>query len=271
MKRAPARRPPVLLLRTALRRLLLALGLPVVLAAVWWAVSAGSTDVYWPPLRTILETGREVWTAERITTDVVPSVLRLLIGFTAAGVLGVALGVVIGTFPRVRAVTEPVLEFLRAVPPPVLVPVIMLFAGIGDTMKVVVIVSGCVWPVLLNTVEGVRAVDSVLAETARAYGVGGLARLRHLVLPSASPQIFAGLRQALSVGVILMVISEMFAASNGLGFAVVQFQRSFAIPEMWSGILLLGLLGVLLALVFRAVERRALAWYHGLRRSRRTS
>src|SRR5690606_29903146 len=84
-------------------------------------------------------------------------------------------------------------------------------------------------------------------------------------------QIFAGLRQALSIGVILMVISEMFAASNGLGFAVVQFQRGFAIPEMWSGILLLGLLGVLLALAFRVVERRALAWYHGLRRSRRAS
>ncbi len=269
MKRASTGRPQVL--RTALLRMLLALGLPVVLATVWWFASAGSTDVYWPPLRTILETGREVWTAGRITTDVVPSVTRLLAGFTAAGVLGVALGVVIGTFPRVRAVMEPVLEFLRAVPPPVLVPVIMLFAGIGDTMKVVVIVSGCVWPVLLNTVEGVRAVDGVLAETARSYGVGGVARLRHLVLPSASPQIFAGLRQALSIGVILMVISEMFAASNGLGFAVVQFQRSFAIPEMWSGILLLGLLGVLLALVFRAVERRALAWYHGLRRSRRAS
>ncbi|MBL3668352.1 ABC transporter permease subunit [Streptomyces sp. M2CJ-2] len=257
--------------RTAALRLLLAVGLPVLLATAWWFASAGSTDVYWPPLSTILETGREVWTAERIAADVVPSVTRLLLGYAGAAVLGVALGIVIGSFPRVRATTEPVLEFLRAVPPPVLVPVIMLFAGIGDTMKIVVIVSGCVWPVLLNTVEGVRAIDSVLADTARSYGIEGRARLGHLVLRSASPQIFAGLRQALSIGVILMVISEMFAASNGLGFAVVQFQRSFAIPDMWSGILLLGLLGVLLALVFQTVERRALAWYHGLRRSRRAS
>ncbi|MFE2483047.1 ABC transporter permease [Streptomyces mirabilis] len=178
----------------------------------------------------------------------------------------------LGPWARVRrAVCEPVLEFLRAVPPPVLVPVIMLFAGIGDTMKIAVIASGCVWPILLNTVEGVRAVDSVMAETARSYGVTGVARLRSVVLRAASPQIFAGLRQTLSIGIILMVISEMFAASNGLGFTVVQFQRSFAIPDMWTGILVLGLLGFLLSVVFQLVERRVLGWYHGLRAVSRRS
>src|SRR5690606_11599956 len=109
VKRPPARRPAVLSLRTALRsalrtallRLLLALGLPVLLVTGWWFASAGSTDVYWPPLRTVLETGREVWTAERITADVVPSITRLLLGYLAAAVLGVALGLVIGSFPRV--------------------------------------------------------------------------------------------------------------------------------------------------------------------------
>lgn len=228
-----------------------------------------STQVYSPPLRTILTAFGDVWTGDRISADVLPSILRLLAGFSVAAVLGVAAGIVIGSYRRVRAATEPVLEFLRAVPPPVLVPVIMLFAGIGDTMKIFVIASGCVWPVLLNTVEGVRAVDPVLSETARAYGLRGGVRLRHLLLRSASPQIFTGLRQALSIGIILMVISEMFAASNGLGFAIVQFQRGFAIPEMWSGILLLGLLGFLLSVLLQLVERRALAWYHGLRASRR--
>jgi hypothetical protein len=118
----------------------------------------------------------------------------------------------------------------------------------------------------LVTALASAAVLLALAEAARAYGVHGGARLRHLVLRSASPQIMAGARQALSIGIILMVISEMFAASNGLGFAVVQFQRSFAIPEMWSGILVLGLLGVTLSLVFRAVEVRVLGWYYGLQK-----
>ncbi|WP_338784414.1 ABC transporter permease subunit [Streptomyces sp. DG1A-41] len=258
-------------MRRLLLRLVFAVALPALLVTVWWVASAGSTDVYWPPLRTILEAFPDVWTAERLRGDVLPSVLRLAGGYALAAALGVALGTVIGSYRRVRAVCEPVLEFLRAVPPPVLVPVIMLFAGIGDTMKVTVIAAGCVWPVLLNTVEGVRAVDPVMAETARSYGITGVARLRNLVLPSASPQIFAGLRQALSIGIILMVISEMFAASNGLGFTIVQFQRGFAIPDMWTGILVLGLLGFLLSVVFQWVERRALGWYHGLRASARRS
>ncbi|MFD5801048.1 MULTISPECIES: ABC transporter permease [unclassified Streptomyces] len=258
-------------MRRVLSRLVLALALPLVLVVVWWVSSAGSQDVYWPPLRTILESFPEVWTGERWRGDVLPSVLRLAAGYALAAVAGVAVGTLVGSHRRVRAVCEPVLEFLRAVPPPVLVPVIMLFAGIGDTMKIVVIAAGCVWPVLLNTVEGVRAVDAVMAETARCYGVTGVARLRHVVLRAASPQIFAGLRQALSIGIILMVISEMFAASNGLGFTVVQFQRSFAIPGMWTGILLLGLLGFVLSVLFQLVERRALGWYHGLRAAARRS
>ncbi|MFD9283584.1 ABC transporter permease [Streptomyces mirabilis] len=258
-------------MRPFLLRLFFVVALPALLVALWWLASDGSTNVYWPPLRTILRTFPDVWTSERLRSDLVPSVLRLLAGYAAAGVVGVALGTVIGSYRRVRAVCEPVLEFLRALPPPVLVPVIMLFAGIGDTMKVAVIASGCVWPILLNTVEGVRAVDSVMAETARSYGITGMARLRSVVLRAASPQIFAGLRQALSIGIILMVISEMFAASNGLGFTIVQFQRSFAIPDMWTGILVLGLLGFLLSVVFRLVERRVLGWYHGLRAVSRRS
>ena len=253
------------------RGVLLVLALPAVLFAVWWVVSAGSGNFYFPPLRDILRTFGEVWTGQRLRADVLPSLARLAVGYGVAVAAGVGVGTLVGTMPRVRAVLEPVLEFFRAIPPPVLVPVIILFAGIGDTMKVIVIASGCVWPILLNTVEGVRSVDEVLADTCRSYGIGGPARLWHLVLRSASPQIVTGMRQALSIGIILMVISEMFAASNGLGFAVVQFQRSFAIPEMWSGILVLGLLGFVLSVLFRLVERRVLAWYHGLRRAQRAS
>jgi ABC-type nitrate/sulfonate/bicarbonate transport system permease component len=93
--------------------------------------------------------------------------------------------------------------------------------------------------------------------------------LRHLVLRAASPQIVTGARQALSIAIILMVISEMIAANNGIGFTVVQFQRGFQIPEMWSGVLLLGLLGVALSVLFRLAEWRLLGWYHGQRAGRR--
>ena len=254
-----------------IKRVIYVLALPAVLFAGWFLISDGSESFYAPPLRDILTAFGDTWQPERLRADVLPSLLRLFAGYLLAAILGVALGVAIGLNRRLRATVEPVLEFFRAIPPPVLVPVIMLFAGIGDGMKVIVIVFGCVWPILLNTVEGVRAVDSVVLDTARAYGVTGPARITRVILPSAAPQIAAGLRQALSIAIILMVISEMFAASNGLGFTIVQFQRSFAIPEMWSGIILLGLLGFALSLLFRLAERRALRWYDGLRDAQRRS
>src|SRR2546430_15468084 len=245
------------------------LGLPAVLFAAWWFASAGSTDLYRPPLSRILVAFRDTGFGRRRLDAVAPSLARLAIGYAVALLAGIGLGLAIGSSRRLRAFAEPVLEFLRAIPPPVLVPVVILVAGIGDLMKVLVIVSGCLWPVLLNTVEGVRAVDATLADTCRVYHIGGALRLRHLVLRAASPQIVTGARQALSIGIILMVISGMFAASSGLGFTVLQFQRGFAIPEMWSGVLLLGLLGVVLSLAFRLAESRVLHWYQGLRAAER--
>ena len=258
-------RPAELAKRTAL-----VVTLPALLFAAWWTLSADSTNIYAPPLSQILEQFRLVWIeGDRFVADVLPSLARLATGYALAVVAGVVLGVLLGSSRTARQVLEPLLEFFRAVPAPVLIPVLILLAGIGTTQKVLVIASGCIWPVLLNTVEGVRATDATLADTCRSYGITGVARLRHLVLRSASPQIVTGMRQALSIAVILMVISEMFASDNGIGYAVLDFQRSFAIPEMWSGILLLGLLGVVLSVLFRVFEQRTLAWYHGLRRAQR--
>lgn len=259
-----------------LRSVLLTVALPLVILVAWWVLTANSTSYFNPPLRTIVGTFGETWFSapsgqgfgeSRFIQDVVPSVLRLLAGYAVAVVVGVTLGVAIGSSRALRAYAEPVLEFFRAIPPPVMVPILMLFLGIGTSMKIVVIATGCLWPILLNTVEGVRGLDPVLRDTARAYRLGRVATVRHLVLRGASPQIVTGARQALSIGIILMVISEMFAAKDGLGFSIVQFQRSFAIPEMWSGVILLGVVGVLLSLVFRAVTNAVLGWYLGYRQS----
>jgi ABC-type nitrate/sulfonate/bicarbonate transport system permease component len=246
-----------------MRRVLAVLALPVSLFAVWWVASADSTNFLMPPLARILEVFPDTWLWDRMNHDVVPSLARLVEGYAAALVIGIAAGVTIGSSRILRSLAEPALEFLRAIPPPALVPVLFLLAGIGDTTKIFIIISGCVWPILLNTVEGVRGVDPVLADTCRSYRVGGLLRLRTFILRSASPQIVTGARQALSVGIILMVISELKAASEGLGYTIQQFQEGFLYPQMWTGVLLLGLIGVLLSLVFRIVEGRVLAWYHG--------
>jgi ABC-type nitrate/sulfonate/bicarbonate transport system permease component len=241
------------------------LGLPIILLAWWWIATSGAPNFFVPTPPQLVETFIDTWIGERLVTDVLPSIMRLVFGVLAAIVLGIVLGLAVGLNRTMRSVTEPVFEFFRALPPPVLVPVLMLLVGINDGMKIAVIISGCIWPVLLNTIEGVRSIDPVQNETSRSYGISGFARIRYQILPSATPTIMAGVRQALSIGLILMVISEMFASSSGLGFTIVQFQRSFAVPEMWSGIVVLGLIGVALSFIFQAVQRRVLRWYHGLK------
>jgi ABC-type nitrate/sulfonate/bicarbonate transport system permease component len=257
-----------------IRQVLFVVALPAALLTGWWFLTADSTSFFNPPLATILGKFDDTWFSQpfgksRFVHDVLPSVGRLLAGYLVALVAGIALGVAIGSSRALRAFCEPVLEFFRAVPPPVMVPILMLFLGIGTSMRIVVIATGCLWPILLNTIEGVRGIDPVLRDTARAYRLSRVSTVRHLVIRAASPQIVTGARQALSVGIILMVISEMFTARDGLGFTVVSFQRSFAIPEMWSGVILLGLTGLLLSLVFKAVTEAVLAWYLGYRASQR--
>src|SRR5580704_2540116 len=183
------------------RRSAVMLGLPAVLIAIWWITSAGSDSFYFPPLETILQTFVTLWLTPQAIPNVLPSLSRFAVGYFAAAALGIAIGIPVGASRNLRNVLEPVLEFLRAIPPPVLVPVLILFTGLGNEMKALVIVFGCIWPVLLNTVAGVRALDEVLAETVRSYRIGRFARLWHYVLPGASPQIFTGLRQSLSIGI----------------------------------------------------------------------
>jgi ABC-type nitrate/sulfonate/bicarbonate transport system permease component len=245
-----------------LARLAERLLLPLVLVAAWWLISAGSKSPFFPPLAEILAQFPQTWFGDRVLSDVLPSLGRLGVGLLLAAIVGIALGILIGSTPWLRTFLEPALEFARAIPAPALVPILMVLVGIGDSMRVIVIVVGAVWPILLNTVEGVRNIDLTLRDTCSVFQFRAFTRLRVLMLRAASPQIFAGLRQALSIGIILMVVSEMFAATAGIGFSLIQFQRSFSLVEMWTGILMLGILGVILSLIFRLIERRMLAWYY---------
>ncbi|WP_136706097.1 ABC transporter permease [Agromyces sp. H66] len=242
-----------------------ALGLPAILVVLWWIATTVSPSFFVPTPGELIVTFVETWFGPRLWVDILPSIARFGIGVVIAIVAGILLGMLVGLNRDLRAFTEPVFEFFRALPPPVLIPVLLLLFGPTDWMKVFIIVLAAIWPVLLNTIEGVRAADPVQTETSRSYGISGLNRVRYQVLPSAAPQILAGVRQSLPIGLILMVISEMFSSSSGLGFSIIQFQRRFAIPEMWSGILVLGLIGFAVAAVFRYVERRILRWYHGLK------
>jgi len=256
---------------TILRGAAVELALPLALLVLLFVVSSSSSNFYFPPLAKVLDRFDTLWLGQRFFGDVLPSLGRLIGGYVIACLVGIVIGVPIGMFRPLRRAAEPVLEFFRAIPPPALIPVLVMLAGFGDTMKVAVIVTGAIWPILLNTVEGVKSVDLVLDETCRIYQIRGASRLWNFVLPSASPQIVVGMRIGLSIGIILMVISEMFAATNGLGAAIIVFQRSFEIPEMWSGVMMLGLFGFSLSIAFGLFERRTLRWYYGMRDLERRS
>jgi ABC-type nitrate/sulfonate/bicarbonate transport system permease component len=240
---------------------------PVLAVATWWWTSSNSTSPYFPPLRDILQAFKDTWLFSHVPTDAAPSLARMGAGYGIAIVVGITLGMVLGLVPLAARALGPPLEFVRAVPPPVLIPVAILVFGIGNSMKVFVIVAGCIWPILLNTIDGVRGVEPTMLDMSRSYGVSRIRSWTQVLLPAALPQVFSGLRAALSIALILMVISEMVASTNGIGFQVLDAQRTFAIPAMWSGIILLGVLGYSLNGLLMLAERRILRWHRGFRQS----
>ena len=188
--------------------------MPLALLALWALLSSSSDTYYFPPLTDILEAFADTWLFERVGSDVVPSLVRLGLGYGIACIVAVALGLALGSSRALRAAADPAVQFLRSIPPPALLPFGILVLGVGTSMKVFIIAFVCLWPVLLNTIDGVAGVDPTQRETARVYGIGARDRLLRVTLPAAAPQIFAGMRTSLSLALILMVISEMVASSQ---------------------------------------------------------
>ncbi|MHB1533606.1 MAG: ABC transporter permease [Acidimicrobiales bacterium] len=246
--------------RTALR-----LWLPAAVVIGWWFWSAHSRSLYFPPLQTILSTFRHDWLFRLVAKDVIPSVRDFLAGFGLAVIGGISLGTAVALVRGLRRALEPLLHFLRSLPPPALLPFGLVILGLGSSMKIGVIAAGALWPTLVNTIDGVAGVDPSLKDLSAAYRLGPWRTLRHVVLPAASPFIFAGIRTTLQISIILIVVSEMVASTGGIGYYVLESQQSFAVAQTWAGTLLLGLLGLLANAVFVVVEAWALRWHAGLR------
>lgn len=240
-----------------------------VLVAIWqlWTKSSGS--LYFLPPFTILADMRTQWFAGPashlwLTSDavgnVLPSLGRLLVGWAAASVVGIAIGLAIGRMRLFADLVEPIVHFGRAVPAPTLVPVFLVIFGIGTPMEVATIAFGVIWPVLLNTIDGARGVHPGHLETATAFRLGPVQRLTSVILPSAAPKILAGVRLALSLAMVMMIISEFIGSTDGLGREVLVAESNFQVSVMWGVVVLLGFLGVLLNLAFGLLEHQVLRW-----------
>lgn len=184
----------------------------------------------------------------------------LAVGYAVGCVLAVALGLLMGRSAFVHGLFEPLVEVLRPLPKPALLPPLILFLGLGDAMKLTVIGLGVFFPVLVNTIQGVRGTDPVMVDAARTFQHTRAATLWKVVLPSAMPMILSGMRVALGIGLVLVVVAEMMAGTGGIGYLIVDMQRSFRIPDMYAWSLILAVLGFLLNEVFVLVERRLIHW-----------
>lgn len=249
---------------TSIRLFLLRAWLPVSVLVLWWVLSTGSESLYFPPLVTILDTLWADWTGPGLMEHLVPSLGKFLAGFLIASLTGVTIGLLIGMSAILSALVEPIVQFLRSLPPPVLLPIGILVFGVGATMNVAIIAFGAVWPTLLNTIDGTRSVDFQVREMARSYRLTLSQRVLQVILPAAGPQIFAGLRTTLQISIILIVVSEMVASVNGIGYYLLNSQQTFAVAETWAGTLLLGIIGYVVNLIFLRLERRVLRWHAGM-------
>jgi ABC-type nitrate/sulfonate/bicarbonate transport system permease component len=236
--------------------------LPLAIVAAWFAVSAGSANPYWPPLQKILESLGTGFAAGTLWSDLAFSFTNYFLGLAAAFVAALALGILVGEVELLRKAFMPFLDFARATPHVSFVPVIILAFGIGAGPKVFLIAFGCLWPILLNTIEGIRTIPASIHESSRAYRIPLRLRIFKIILPGALPQIVVGVRVAISVGIVMLLVSEMFGAEKGIGYFIVQSGANFAIPETWAGTIVIGVIGYLLSMAFAVLEKRLLRWHH---------
>jgi len=244
----------------------LEIAVPVAILLAWQAWTIHIDSSKFPRLSTILVEFRDLWLFSQFNEHVVPSLERIGLGLTLGVVAGIALGIPIGLSRWARLWAAPHIEWWRAMPPPALLPIsIVLLHSIGNKQKVAFIAFFCIFPVLLNTIDGVRGIDPTLIETARSYNIPRHERVRRLVLPAAAPQIAAGIRTSVSLAVITMVLAEFFSSTNGVGYVLLISKNTFQFTPMWATIVLIGVLGYLLNLIFLIAERRLLAWHRGCR------
>lgn len=197
-------------------------------------------------------------TGPSLVNDILPSVLRMLLGFVFAAIVGLLVGLLLGVNRMFAPWVVPLLEFGRAVPPPLIIPISIIILGFGEQLVIFTIALGAFWPVLLNTIDGTRRVEPLFLDTAKALHLSPLSRVRNVILPAALPTIMAGLRIALSMSLIMMVLSEMLAANNGLGYQLLFAQQTFRVSTTYGGVVLLAILGWAFDTIFVLIERRVL-------------
>ncbi len=231
-----------------------------------WEISARSSKVihlYFPAISEVVRSLVDLIQSRELVGHLLASLGRFFIGYLLSAGIAVTLGILLGYFRRAYTFSEVLIEFLRPMPSVAMIPVAILLLGIGNSMIVAVTVYACTWPILINTIDGVKNIEPTLIDTGRTFGLGRWKILKRIVLPAAFPYIVTGLRVSLAIALILVTTSEMVVGGNGLGFFILDEERSLKTTNMYAGIALVAILGYSLNRLFLLVESKAMAWHRG--------
>ncbi|MBP2707724.1 ABC transporter permease [Microbispora sp. RL4-1S] len=234
----------------------------VLLAAAWEVLPrTGLVDpVFVPPLSQVLAAWYDLLLSGQLAEHFEASLIRSLGGFGLAIVVAIPLGLAIGWYRPVADFLSPVLELFRNTSAVALLPVFILILGLGEPSKIVFVFYACSWPILLNTISGVKTVEPLLVKSARSMGLGPLRLFQKVILPAAVPTVFTGVRLAGATSILVLLFAEMVGAKAGLGYLVQDAQFNFRIPDMYAGIITISALGLLFNLLLLRVERRFSTW-----------
>ena len=218
------------------------------------------SSAFLPPLSTVLDTAWQLYQSGQLGTHFLASIRRSIVGFVLALAIAIPLGLIIGWYKLIAETLNPLLELFRNTTALALMPLFILFLGIGETSKISLLVYACTWPILLNTITGVQTVDPLLIKSARTMGLKPYQLFRKVILPASVPTIFVGIRLAGAISILALVAVEMFGAKAGLGYLIIYSQFSFEIPQMFVGILVITLVGLSFNYILIGFEKYFTKW-----------
>jgi NitT/TauT family transport system permease protein len=230
--------------------------------AVWEAAPRlGLVDkVFLPPFTEVAATFLTLGGNGQLWEHVSASLTRALTGFAIAVIVTIPLGIAIAWYRPVAEFLNPILELFRNTAALALLPVFILILGIGETSKVALVIYASSFPILLNTITGVRTVDPLLIKSAQSLGLSAIRLFQKVILPAAVPSIFTGLRMAAASSILVLIAAEMVGAKAGLGYLITAAQLNFQIPNMYAGILAIAIVGLVFNAILEFIERRLSRW-----------
>jgi NitT/TauT family transport system permease protein len=218
------------------------------------------TRVFLPPFHEVLAALRDSISSGELWEHLSASLTRSVAGFTIAVTAGITLGLALAWYARLASFLTPLLELFRNTAALALLPVFVLLLGIGETSKISIVAYASFFPVLLNTIAGATSVDPLLVRAARSLGLSQVKLFQKVILPSAVPTIFTGIRMGGTASILVLIAAEMVGAKAGLGFQIVNAQSSFLIPQMYAGILTVSLLGLAVSVGLVRLEAHFSRW-----------